>query len=51
MQVDYNRRVQMQQIVFARVHLKDHIRDIEKCAENTGFFHVFPNKGGLSMSM
>jgi hypothetical protein len=43
-QVVRNRRVQMQQLVFARQSVRERITKIEKFAENTGFFHVFPNK-------
>jgi hypothetical protein len=39
-----NRRVQMQQLVYAREVIRDRITNIQKFAENTGFFHVFPNK-------
>lgn len=38
------RRVQMQLLVFAKQSVRDRITNIEKIAENTGFFHVFPNK-------
>lgn len=38
------RRVQMQLLVFAKQSIRDRITNIEKFAENTGFFHVFPNK-------
>mgnify|MGYP003385620979 FL=1 len=47
--VAHNVRAQMQIYVFARTSLKEHISNIEMCAENTGFMHVFPNKGGLSI--
>jgi hypothetical protein len=47
--VAHNVRAQMQLYVFARTTLRDHISNIEMCAENTGFMHVFPNKGGLSV--
>jgi hypothetical protein len=43
-----NRRVQMQQMVYAREAIRNRITNIEKFAENTGFFHVFPNKVSLS---
>jgi hypothetical protein len=45
-----NRKFQMQQYVFAKESIKDRITNVEKFAENTGFFHVFPNKGGLRVS-
>lgn len=47
--VAHNVRAQMQLFVFARTELRDYISKIEMCAENTGFMHVFPNKGGLSV--
>jgi hypothetical protein len=40
----------MQQLVFARTSLQKFITDVEMSAENTGFLHVFPNKGGLCIS-
>ena len=50
-QVVHNRRVQMQLFVFARKEIEQCISRIEKSSENTGFLHVFPNKGGISVSM
>jgi hypothetical protein len=40
----------MQQIIYARDSLQKFITNIEMSAENTGFLHVFPNKGGLCIS-
>lgn len=51
MKVVHNRRVQMQLFVFARRELEQSISHIEKSSENTGFLHVFPNKGGINVSM
>ncbi len=45
--VEHCYRAQLQMYVFARYSLKNRITNIEKCIENTGFLHVFPNKGGL----
>mmetsp|Transcript_23470 Transcript_23470/g.34446 ORF Transcript_23470/g.34446 Transcript_23470/m.34446 type:complete len:481 (+) Transcript_23470:109-1551(+) len=49
--VAHNKRAQMQQLVFGRNSLMSRISNVQKTAENTGFFHVFPNKGGLRVSM
>eukprot|EP00602_Paraphysomonas_sp_CaronLab_P009117 CAMPEP_0185026172 /NCGR_PEP_ID=MMETSP1103-20130426/10132_1 /TAXON_ID=36769 /ORGANISM="Paraphysomonas bandaiensis, Strain Caron Lab Isolate" /LENGTH=602 /DNA_ID=CAMNT_0027559665 /DNA_START=90 /DNA_END=1898 /DNA_ORIENTATION=- len=49
--VAHNKRGQMQQLVYGRQSMKSRISKVEKIAENTGFFHVFPNKGGLRVSM
>jgi hypothetical protein len=49
--VVHNRRVQMQLFIFARRELEQGITNIEKSSENTGFLHVFPNKGGINVSM
>jgi hypothetical protein len=43
-------RAQMQIYVMARKHLVEHITNIEDRVENTGFLHIFPNKGGLLVS-
>ena len=40
----------MQLIVYAKESLAKYITNIEQSAENTGFLHVFPNKGGLCVS-
>lgn len=40
-------RAQLQLYVFAKQILKDRISHVEMSIENTGFLHVFPNKGGL----
>jgi hypothetical protein len=41
----------MQLMVFIRESLKPAVSKVEKMAENTGFMHVFPNKGGICLSM
>jgi hypothetical protein len=38
-------------MVFIRKDIKSLVTNIEKYAENTGFLHVFPNKGGICMSL
>jgi hypothetical protein len=45
--VKHTYRVQMQLYVLVRKGLLPHITNIEEHAENTGFLHIFPNKGGL----
>jgi hypothetical protein len=45
--IEHCYRAQLQLFVFGRKTLKKRITNIEKCVENTGFLHVFPNKGGL----
>jgi endonuclease/exonuclease/phosphatase family metal-dependent hydrolase len=40
-------RAQMQLYLFAKGSLKHRIGNLEMSIENTGFLHVFPNKGGL----
>jgi endonuclease/exonuclease/phosphatase family metal-dependent hydrolase len=40
-------RAQMQLYVFAKGSLQHRIGNLEMSIENTGFLHVFPNKGGL----
>jgi hypothetical protein len=49
--VEYSKRAQMLLLVYARRFFKPNIRAVQKSAENTGFLHVFPNKGGLSISL
>lgn len=49
--VERNRSFQMQQYVMAKNSIKSRITNVEKFSENTGFFHVFPNKGGLRISL
>lgn len=45
-------RAQMQLYVFAEKTLVfDRISNVEERIENTGFLHVFPNKGGLLVSL
>jgi hypothetical protein len=36
--------------LYAKNSLKDRVGNVEECCENTGFLHVFPNKGGLLVS-
>ena len=48
--VKHTYRVQMQIYVLARRHLLPHISNVVEHAENTGFLHIFPNKGGLLVS-
>lgn len=43
-------RAQMQIYVMVRKSLMDAISHIEERVENTGFLHVFPNKGGILVS-
>ena len=44
------KRFEMQLFVFANKR-KVTVSNVELVAENTGFFHLFPNKGGLCASM
>ena len=43
-------RAQMQIYVMVRKNLFDAISNFEERLENTGFLHVFPNKGGILVS-
>ena len=43
-------RAQMQLYVFADHKLTNRISNVEERVENTGFLHIFPNKGGLLVS-
>ena len=45
--VEHAHRAQMQLYVLARRSIIPHISDVSIKVENTGFAHVFPNKGGL----
>lgn len=47
--IAHNKRAQMQLYIFARNYLLPYITNLEMTAENTGFLHVFPNKGGISV--
>jgi hypothetical protein len=38
-------------MVFIRQKYLLNVKNVEKSAENTGFLHVFPNKGGLCISL
>ena len=49
--VKHVRRSQMQLIIYCRHAIRKSITNIKYCKENTGFLNVFPNKGGLSVSM
>jgi endonuclease/exonuclease/phosphatase family metal-dependent hydrolase len=40
-------RAQLQLYVFAKESLRHRISGVEQSLENTGFLHVFPNKGGI----
>ena len=44
-------RAQMQLYVLAEKELCSRITNVEERIENTGFLHVFPNKGGLLVSL
>ena len=44
-------RAQMQLYVFAEKDLCSRITNVEERLENTGFLHLFPNKGGLLVSL
>ena len=48
--VAHNKRAQLQLFVFARKELKKRISEVYKSVENTGFLHLFPNKGGLCVT-
>ena len=43
-QVAHNKRAQMQLFIYACNQLRPRIRDVYKSAENTGLYHVMPNK-------
>lgn len=47
MQVQHCYRAQLQLYVFAKETLRHRISGVEQSIENTGFLHVFPNKGGI----
>lgn len=49
--VAHNKRAQMQQLIFARNDLRSRVSKVKLYAENTGFFHIFPNKGGLCVNL
>ena len=40
----------MQLFIFGKKHLRHDVSRLVKSAENTGFLHVFPNKGGICIS-
>lgn len=40
----------MQLFVFAHESIRSKISNIEMSNENTGFLHIFPNKGGICVS-
>mmetsp|Transcript_24844 Transcript_24844/g.41402 ORF Transcript_24844/g.41402 Transcript_24844/m.41402 type:complete len:642 (+) Transcript_24844:209-2134(+) len=50
-QVMHAHRAQMQLYVFAMKSLQRRITNVQKSVENTGFLHVFPNKGGILVTM
>lgn len=41
----------MQLFVFARTSLQSRISNVQFSVENTGFLHVFPNKGGILVTL
>ena len=45
------KRAQMNLLMFARTSLESRITRVEKSVENTGLFHVLPNKGGILGTM
>ena len=49
--VQHCQRAQLQLFLFAKKLLKDSISNVEQSVENTGFLHLFPNKGGLLVTM
>lgn len=49
--VKHVRRSKMQLIIYARHAIKYAIREVRSSKENTGFLYVFPNKGGLCVSL
>ena len=46
----HNKRVQLQLFILARKELHSHIKQVHRSVENTGFLHLFPNKGGLCVN-
>ncbi|KAJ1426998.1 Endonuclease/exonuclease/phosphatase [Ochromonadaceae sp. CCMP2298] len=44
-------RAQMQLFVYAKKSLQPRITNVQQSVENTGFLHVFPNKGGILVTM
>lgn len=44
-------RAQLQLYVFARKTIKPRITSVEESIENTGFLHLFPNKGGILVTL
>jgi hypothetical protein len=50
-QVKHAQRGQMQLFVFAKKALQSRISNVQFSVENTGFLHVFPNKGGILVTM
>jgi hypothetical protein len=47
----YVKQVQMQLLIYARKEMRSRISNLEYSTENTGFFGVLPNKGGILGSM
>ena len=45
------KRAQMNLFMFARTAIQSRIACVEKSVENTGLFHVLPNKGGILGTM
>lgn len=44
-------RMQMQLVIYSRKHLRPIIRNVRISKENTGYLHVFPNKGGICVTL
>ncbi len=51
LQVEHCQRAQLQLFLFAKKTLREVVTGVEKSVENTGFLHLFPNKGGLLVTM
>jgi hypothetical protein len=51
LQIRHARRAKMQLIIYCRRELKHAVKNVQTMKENTGFLHVFPNKGGLCVSL
>eukprot|EP01035_Chromulina_nebulosa_P023805 gene23805-30883_t len=49
--LEHCQRAQLQMFLFVQKSLTPRITVIEKKVENTGFLHLFPNKGGLLVSL
>eukprot|EP00428_Durinskia_dybowskii_P069926 CAMPEP_0170390526 /NCGR_PEP_ID=MMETSP0117_2-20130122/19194_1 /TAXON_ID=400756 /ORGANISM="Durinskia baltica, Strain CSIRO CS-38" /LENGTH=646 /DNA_ID=CAMNT_0010646579 /DNA_START=65 /DNA_END=2005 /DNA_ORIENTATION=+ len=49
--VKHAQRAQMQLFVYAKQDLLPRISNVQFSVENTGFLHVFPNKGGILVTV